>query len=426
MTQYAGLTKLQAVNELLAAITEQPATSLDTDGTSIQARAEAKLDKISTEVQEEGWNCNTYLETLEPSADPFGWWRPQETTSATNQNSDNGDALTYSGGTSTTTSTPLTIGGITTNHAMVFDGVDGKASGDTDGIAYGDGVTVECFIKTSTTGFQPIIFAVAKGESSPQFLFYIDAADQLAFRILDDASLVFDAVAKDHDALSDGEWHHVAVRWNTATDDIDLFIDAEPLRVLVLTTTARPSTAIANSDDEATVTVGNFSTLWLTGSVDEPAIFTSAISDAEIWQHAKYGIEISADRIYVGGNTLSITSAEKDNDRILAIRENVLYDEFNETYVFSSNIRCEIIREIEFVRLTSSLKTAITQQAALEFQTDILGSAKVDAFLRDKAREAMRAAKNKRPQRNKINILDNTWARARPTRRVVRQYLGEF
>jgi len=62
----AGLTKLQAVNELLAAGNLYPVSALDPGGTSDAASAEDQLDRTSAQVQSQGWHCNTEREvTLE-------------------------------------------------------------------------------------------------------------------------------------------------------------------------------------------------------------------------------------------------------------------------------------------------------------------------------------------------------------------------
>lgn len=59
------LTKLDAVNELLAAINEAPVAALDS-GLDDADKAVAILDRISSRVQQSGWNCNTRYTTLAP------------------------------------------------------------------------------------------------------------------------------------------------------------------------------------------------------------------------------------------------------------------------------------------------------------------------------------------------------------------------
>src|SRR3990167_1097615 len=78
-----GLTKLDAVNEMLEAINEPIAPALDTDGTSEVAEAERILDRISTRVQSRGWPENTlFSKTLTPDGgnikapDKCVWLRP--------------------------------------------------------------------------------------------------------------------------------------------------------------------------------------------------------------------------------------------------------------------------------------------------------------------------------------------------------------
>lgn len=56
--QTANLTKLDAVNEILFSIGEKPVSSL-TSGLPDAALAEAVLDRVSRQVQLEGWNSNT-------------------------------------------------------------------------------------------------------------------------------------------------------------------------------------------------------------------------------------------------------------------------------------------------------------------------------------------------------------------------------
>lgn len=54
-----GMTKLDAVNEMLEVIDQPPVSSLDTGGTSEQADAERTLDRENTRVQSQGWPENT-------------------------------------------------------------------------------------------------------------------------------------------------------------------------------------------------------------------------------------------------------------------------------------------------------------------------------------------------------------------------------
>ncbi len=56
--QTANMTKLEAVNDILLSIGEKPVNGL-TSGLPDAALAEAVLDKISRQVQLEGWNSNT-------------------------------------------------------------------------------------------------------------------------------------------------------------------------------------------------------------------------------------------------------------------------------------------------------------------------------------------------------------------------------
>lgn len=51
------LTRLDAINQCLDAIGEEPVSSL-ASGLDDAARAERALDKVSREVQEKGWQCN--------------------------------------------------------------------------------------------------------------------------------------------------------------------------------------------------------------------------------------------------------------------------------------------------------------------------------------------------------------------------------
>lgn len=56
-----GITKLEAINEMLAAIEELPVSALDTGGASIAAMAERHLDRENQRVQMEGYEDNTDL-----------------------------------------------------------------------------------------------------------------------------------------------------------------------------------------------------------------------------------------------------------------------------------------------------------------------------------------------------------------------------
>ena len=68
----AGISKLQAINEMLESIGEFPVSSLDTGGTSDAAQAESILDRVLIQVLQEGWHSNTEHEIrLSPDIDKF-------------------------------------------------------------------------------------------------------------------------------------------------------------------------------------------------------------------------------------------------------------------------------------------------------------------------------------------------------------------
>lgn len=65
----AGMTKLQAVNEIMEAVGEYPADALDTDGVSTVAQAERILDRENERVQAEGWHQNKEVNVTMSRAD---------------------------------------------------------------------------------------------------------------------------------------------------------------------------------------------------------------------------------------------------------------------------------------------------------------------------------------------------------------------
>lgn len=67
-----GLTKLQAVNRALESLGEFPVSSLDTGGSSDAALAESILDRVTIEISQEGWFCNTeHNVSVTPDIDGF-------------------------------------------------------------------------------------------------------------------------------------------------------------------------------------------------------------------------------------------------------------------------------------------------------------------------------------------------------------------
>jgi hypothetical protein len=67
-----GLTKLNAVNEILEAVNEGPFAALDTGGASIAADAERTLDRVNIRVQSRGWPENTvYSKAYTPTGGGF-------------------------------------------------------------------------------------------------------------------------------------------------------------------------------------------------------------------------------------------------------------------------------------------------------------------------------------------------------------------
>lgn len=425
MTQYAGLTKLQAVNELLAAITEQPATSLDTGGTSIQARAEAKLDKIDREVQEKGWHCNTDTIILSPSLDPLVLYRMDTTSGATEIN----EILpgTYDGTLIDAPTLSATSAlGKPTDTAITFNGTTQWMTAAPPAINYTTaGISMDCFIKTSATSAAQTIIRLSLTSDFVELS--LAANGDLTMTINDDTnSTNLEASVVGSADIRDGTFHHVAAVYDPSADMILLYIDGVRQQIFTNGTATKPSTAL---DDGSSLTnlllATKLSTVFFNGTIDEVGIYNNVLSEGEVWRHAKIGIEVGMDRIYVSGDILDIDAAGKDQHRDVLIDDMLLWDSDNQTYSFSADLTCTVVRRRSFISLPSSLKTAITQRAAVAFQVDILGSAKVDAFLRDESRKAMRTAIRKSGLRKDINFFENTTARLRPTRRRVRRYIGE-
>lgn len=427
MSQYAGLTKLQAVNEVLAAITEQPATSLDTGGTSIQARAEDKLDKIDREVQEMGWHCNTDTIVLSPSLDPIVLYRMDTTAGATETN----EILpgTYDGTLVDTPTLEATSAlGKPGDTAITFDGAADYMTSAPPAVNYTtNGISMDCFIKTSETASKQTIIHLFNGDD--YITLTLEANGDLTLTINDDTNttnLVASVVGSSD--IRDGTYHHVAAVYDPSADVVLLYIDGSRQQVFMNGTAAKPSTALDDGSDLMALSLATFgvgASDFFNGTLDEVAIYTNVLSEGEVWRHAKIGIEVGVDRIFISGDILDIDSAGISINVDVLIDDMMLWNSTDQTYSFSADLTCEVVRRRTFISLPSSLKTAITQKAALQFQTDILGSAKVDAFLRESARKAMRTAKSKSGLRKDINVLDSTSARLRPTRRRVRHYLGE-
>ena len=178
--------------------------------------------------------------------------------------------------------------------AVSFDGATGYILAGDAGFTTlgepGDSYTVEAWIMTDQPGGvtwgAPVI---AEKRRQPEwqraFVLYINASNSLGVRFeTGDASLTVDAKSV---AINDGSWHHIAVTRNGA--EAEIYIDGSLAEVGDIGDEER-------SSPEQPISLGcrraNDGTPkdYFAGILDEFAVYSRALTEAEIWQDMEDGV----------------------------------------------------------------------------------------------------------------------------------------
>lgn len=213
---------------------------------------------------------------------PLGYWRLGETVGATSIADASGNG--YTG-----TPTAVTFGQsgalVDVDTAASFNGTSSTIDlGNVAAFNFGAvPFTVEAFVQFGGAG--SYVFVAKSNNSSGAGWFLGTAANGLLrfWAYTAAGGLVFDLTATSH-WLNDSEPHHVAGTWDgtTTADGVKLYVGGALIR---------QGTAVAGTPDNPTdaLRIGSFSAasfLYYQGTLDEVAVYTSALSGAQIAAHA--------------------------------------------------------------------------------------------------------------------------------------------
>jgi hypothetical protein len=158
--------------------------------------------------------------------------------------------------------------------ALAFDGIDEYVEiTGYKGVLGTQSRTITAWVKANTAGEQPIVnYGDAGAGAGARFCFRIHDSGKLAVEVTGDS------VRSDSDVLLDNEWHHVAVVHTSGgtCDEMQLYIDGQP------DNTPAVSGTDVNTASGVDVAIGNRTTNYFTGSIDDVRIYDSALDASDI------------------------------------------------------------------------------------------------------------------------------------------------
>jgi len=165
-----------------------------------------------------------------------------------------------------------------TNTAVTLNGTAGSIQ-DTSGAGAPTGSadrSLEIWFKTTTTTSQPI-FSYGAGSLS-QFSVNLSGSHVL----VNDGAETLDFTAGG--SLADGAWHHLVVTYDSTTG-VMVYLDGSAVGTAQAT-----SGSLATVLDSSGFEVGTDGTGFFNGSLDEAAIYGSALTSGEVAKHYHAGV----------------------------------------------------------------------------------------------------------------------------------------
>ncbi|MBN2094959.1 MAG: DUF2341 domain-containing protein [Candidatus Aenigmarchaeota archaeon] len=163
--------------------------------------------------------------------------------------------------------------------AMTFDGVDDYQAIDSTAGKFLDSFTIEAMIKTTDTSGRDTIVGrnTAAGGNVMILCTYSGKLDAFNGTADIDSQI----------SVADGNWHHVALRYNLSNKEVALYLDGEKVKSDMNGMVAFSATdKVSIGQEWDTTTPSDF----FQGELDEVRIWSRALSDAEIQGRSKYGL----------------------------------------------------------------------------------------------------------------------------------------
>ncbi len=212
---------------------------------------------------------------------PLAYWKLDESSGTTAvDSSGNGRDGTYAGG---YTLSQSGIGG--TNTAVLFDGSTAYVDfGNPAAFDIATGLTLEAWVKTSDSGYQYVLVKWGAAGGSDAYHLRIDFDGRAYFTTSLGGSYEGARDLNGVSALNDGDWHHLVATYDGAHERI--YVDG----VVESSLAASGSLAVVSSALRAGgLSDGTNTGNWLTGTLDDVAIYGTALSAARILAHYEAG-----------------------------------------------------------------------------------------------------------------------------------------
>jgi hypothetical protein len=215
----------------------------------------------------------SYASTVLSTPGLVSYWRLDETSGTTAHDQKSVNPGTYNG--AYTLNQPGALAG-DSDSAASFDGISGLVTvPDNASLQFGSGdFSVEAWVKTTANGAgdHPV---VSNNSASYEYTLYLNGGVP-RFR-------VYPAVVSGSSSIADGKWHYlVGVR---AAGVAYLYVDGTQVN-------SGPATNIASPNGSLCIGGDSFNGVYLAATIDEAAIYNTALSAATIHSHYNVGTGI--------------------------------------------------------------------------------------------------------------------------------------
>lgn len=257
-------------------------TNLIVEGSETQHVWDADIQRTGrVRIREADIELDDYVDLVVDDAPLFYWRLGDSSGTVAADASGNGRTGTYNG--SPTLSAPSLLEGAQENTAVVFDGVNDYVS--IADAAWMDGITTagtwEVWLKTTASG--ALIYMIDRDNTTTgsAWQFRLTSSGQVQLVLFSALNTVLGFATGP--VVNDGFPHHVVATWDGTT--IRYYIDG------IRTTSSAVSGTIPNIAVAINVGRSNAGTGFFTGTIDEVAVYSRALSAQEVREHYQKGAD---------------------------------------------------------------------------------------------------------------------------------------
>jgi len=222
---------------------------------------------VDVNIMAKDWLLSDCNSPSEPPVGPVGWWKFDDGTGSGAVDSGSGE----NDGTLQNMEPNNWIAG-QINGALNFDGVDEYVQiTDYKGILGTQPRTITAWVKTNTSGEQPIVNYGLPGDAGERWCFRIHESGMIRVEVTGGPNHLGTT------NVLDNVWHHVGVVFTSGTTmEMQLYVDGQP------DNTPEVGGSTVNTVSGADVTIGSRETNYFTGLIDEVQMYDYALTGAEI------------------------------------------------------------------------------------------------------------------------------------------------